>query len=107
MSGSTLPVVPAHGVTIGDVCIVNDRSGQVNDGADGFGMSFHNQFLTHHIIVASHPTPQGIIEVVEGNFPHLEYGAHSIVDDSNRMPQGKRHVRDVLQRYELFQPLSL
>ncbi len=106
-NGSTLPVISPHGITVGDVCIVADRSMALGENDGGFGLNIQSQFLTHHIIVASHPTPQGTVDVIEGNYPHQSYGAHSIVDDSTRMPQGKRHVREILQRYDLFQPLSM
>ncbi len=106
-NGTPLPVLSPHGVTIGDVCIVADTSEQVSVRDRGADIRFYEQFLSHHIIVASHPSPHGNIDVIEGNFPHQTQGAHSIVDDSNRMPKRKRHVREILQRYDLFQPVSM
>jgi hypothetical protein len=105
--GSPLPLSGSAGVTLGDVCVVNDYHVNAQDTSEDLGLNVSGQFLAHHIIVASHPTPHGTIDVIEGNYPHQQYGAHSIVDDSTRCPLGKRNVSQIVHRYSLFLTTTL
>jgi hypothetical protein len=105
--GSPLPLTGPVGITLGDVCVVNDKHVAERETSEEFGLNLFGQHLSHHIIVTSHPTLQGTIDVIEGNYPHQQLGAHSIVDDNTRMPLGKRNIREIIHRYTLFQPLTL